>query len=98
MRATETLTISLPPTMVQQMQRVQKEENRTRSELLREAWRQYFDARYGEYMPTREEVAAIRKGRAAIKRGEFVTLEKLLHEMDNPRRKASAKKSGKSSR
>jgi predicted transcriptional regulator len=49
-------------------------------------------------MPTRAEVAAIRKGRAAIKRGEFVTLEKLLHDMDNPRRKARAKKSVKSSR
>jgi len=98
MRTTETLTISLPPAMVQQMERVQKEENRTRSELLREAWRQYFDARYGDYVPTRAEVAAIRKGREAIKRGEFVTLEKLLHEMDNPRRKARTKKSVKSSR
>ena len=98
MRTTETLTISLPPAMVQQMERVQKEENRTRSELLREAWRQYFDARYGDYVPTRAEVATIRKGRAAIKRGEFVTLEKLLHEMDNPRRKARTKKSVKSSR
>lgn len=98
MRATDTLTISLPPAMAQQMQRVQKEENRTRSELLREAWRQYFEARYGAYTPTKADLAAIRKGRAAIKRGEFVTLEQLLHEMDNPRRKAGAKKSGKSSR
>jgi predicted transcriptional regulator len=36
------------------------------------------------------EMAAIRKGRAAIKRGEFVTLEKLLDEVDNPRRKRDA--------
>ena len=98
MRTTDTLTISLPPAMAQQMQRVQKEENRTRSELLREAWRQYFEARYSTYTPTKGELAAIGKGRAAIKRGQFVTLEQLLNEMDNPRRKASTKKSGKSSR
>ena len=76
MRTTDTLTISLPPAMAKQMERVQKEEHRTRSELLREAWRQYFEGRYGSYTSTNTELAAIRKGRAAIKRGEFVTLEK----------------------
>ena len=45
MRTTDTLTISLPPAMAKQMEKVQKEENRTRSELLREAWRQYFESR-----------------------------------------------------
>jgi predicted transcriptional regulator len=84
--------------MVKQMERVQKEENRTRSELLREAWRQYFEGRYGAYAPTRTELAAIHKGRAAIQRGEFVTLEEAFNELDNPRRKASAKKPRKSSR
>lgn len=48
MRTTNTLTISLPPAMAKQMERVQKEENRTRSELLREAWRRYFESRYPE--------------------------------------------------
>ena len=52
MRTTDTLTISLPPAMAKQMERVQKEEHRTRSELLREAWRQYFEGRYGSYTPT----------------------------------------------
>ena len=98
MRTTSTLTISLPPAMVKQMGRVQKEEHRTRSELLREAWRQYFDSRYGIYTPTKAEAAAIRKGRAAIKRGEFVTLQQLFHEMDHPDRKAGAKNLRKSSR
>jgi len=98
MRTTETLTISLPPAMAKQMERVQKEENRTRSELLREAWRQYFDSRYGAYTPTKTELTSIRKGRAAINRGEFVTLEQAFHELDNPRRKASAKSPRKSSR
>jgi len=98
MRTTDTLTISLPPAMAKQMEKVQKEEHRTRSELLREAWRQYFESRYRTYTPTRGELAAIRKGRAEIKRGQFVTLEQLLHEMDTPRRKASTKNARKSSR
>jgi predicted transcriptional regulator len=98
MRTTDTLTISLPPAMAKQMKRVQREENRTRSELLREAWRQYFEGRYGTYMPSKSEVAAIRKGRTAINRGEFVTLEQAFHELDNPPRKAGAKSPRKSSR
>jgi len=98
MRNTDTLTISVPPAMAKQMEKVQQEENRTRSELLREAWRQYFDSRYGFYTPTKTEAAAIRKGRAAIKRGEYVTLKQLFHELDNPRRKASPKSPRKSSR
>ena len=78
--------------MAKQMERVQKEEHRTRSELLREAWRQYFESRYGTYTPSKAELAAIRKGRAAIKRGEFVTLQQLLHDLDNPHRKAGPKR------
>lgn len=53
MRTTDTLTISLPPAMAKQMEKVQKEENRTRSEQLREAWRQYFLSRhYPVYTPS----------------------------------------------
>ena len=97
MRTTDTLTISLPSAMAKQMERVQKEENRTRSELLREAWRQYFESRYGTYTPTKTELAAIREGRAAIKRGEFVTLEQAFHELDNTHRKAGPKNPRKGS-
>jgi hypothetical protein len=34
---------SLPAAMAEQMKKVQKKENRTRSELAREAWRQCFE-------------------------------------------------------
>jgi predicted transcriptional regulator len=68
--------------MVKQMELVQKEENRTRSELLREAWRQYFESRFPVVQATKVELKAIRKGRAEIRRGEFVTLQELLHELD----------------
>jgi hypothetical protein len=39
--------------MTKQMAKVQKEQNRTRSELLREAWRRYFESRFPEMTPTK---------------------------------------------
>jgi predicted transcriptional regulator len=98
MRTTDTLTISLPPAMAKQMEKVQKEENRTRSELLREAWRQYFESRYPVYTPTKAELAAIRRGRAEIKHGNFVALQQLLHDLDTSRRRARTKTARKSTR
>jgi len=77
MRTTETMTISLPPAMVRQLEKVRKQEHRTRSELMREALRHYLDSRVPEVTPTRAEMAAIRRGRAALKAGRFVTLEQL---------------------
>lgn len=50
------------------------------------------------YTPTKAEASAIRKGRSAIKRGEFVTLDELINDLDNPHRKAGAKGASKSSR
>jgi bifunctional DNA-binding transcriptional regulator/antitoxin component of YhaV-PrlF toxin-antitoxin module len=43
------------------------------------------------YKPTKAELAAIRKGKSEIARGEFVTLRELLHDMDRRRRKGSTK-------
>ena len=62
------------------------------------AWRQYFDSRYSTYTPTRSEAAAMRKGRADISRGQFVTLNQLLHDLDTARRKARPKTTRQSSR
>ena len=46
MRTTSTMTISLPPAMVEEFEKVRKAENRTKSELVREALRQYFSGRF----------------------------------------------------
>jgi predicted transcriptional regulator len=97
MRTTNIVTISLPPAMEQQMRQIQKKENRTRSELLREAWRQYFESRYPVYVPTKSERAAIDKGLAAYKRGEYITLSQLHDELALNRNKTSKKKSRKNS-
>ena len=45
MRSTRTWTISLPPEMSQLAQAIAKREQRTKSELVREALRLYFGAR-----------------------------------------------------
>lgn len=45
MRTTRTWTISLPPGIVREAERTAKEENRTKSELVREALRMYLEER-----------------------------------------------------
>jgi bifunctional DNA-binding transcriptional regulator/antitoxin component of YhaV-PrlF toxin-antitoxin module len=54
--------------------------------------------RPGGYKPTKAEWAAIRKGEAAIARGESVSLTQFLHGLDRNRRKTGAKASSKVSR
>ena len=44
-RSTDTITFSLPPELAQQLRQVVKEEDRTVSELLREAIRLYMEER-----------------------------------------------------
>jgi predicted transcriptional regulator len=83
--------------MAKQLEQVRKEENRTRSELLREALRQYIENRYPVEKPTRTELAAIRRGRAAIKRGDFVSLTDVINELDTRHRKAGTKRPRKGS-
>ena len=96
MRSTHTLTISLPPAMVAEVEKVRRAEHRTRSELIREALRAYFDGRYPTAPPNKAELAAIGKGRTEIRRGQFVTYDQLLNVLDatgrTPRRKVARKK------
>ena len=90
-RTTATLTISLPPAMLEELERVRKQEHRTRSELMREALRSYFSKRIPEGVPTTAELRAIRRGRAAIARGHFVTLDELRDEVGTALRRARKK-------
>ncbi|MGH9784379.1 MAG: CopG family ribbon-helix-helix protein [Terriglobia bacterium] len=92
------MTISLPPGMVQQMERVRKREHRTRSELVREALRAYLEDRFPVMVPTKAELAAIERGRAAIRRGDYMSLDELLHEQEGRNRQASTKRPRKTSR
>jgi bifunctional DNA-binding transcriptional regulator/antitoxin component of YhaV-PrlF toxin-antitoxin module len=55
-------------------------------------------ASHPTYRPTKGELSAIRKGEAAIDRGDYVTLTELSHDLDRNRRKARAKTARKGSR
>lgn len=95
-RETKTVTISLPPDMAKEVEHVRKAEHRTSSELWREAMRDYLRARtLPAYVPTRAELRAIERGRAAIRRGDYYTLDEFrTHLLGAPRPQASSKKSG----
>lgn len=74
MRTHQTMTISLPPEMLEEFERVRKAEQRTRSELVREALRTYMRMRaLPAYTPTKAELRALARGRAAHARGDYYT-------------------------
>ena len=60
-RKTDTITFSLPPEMAEQVRQVVKEEDRTVSELLREAIRLYMEEREWR---TRERLERLRSRQA----------------------------------
>lgn len=60
MRTAKVISLSLPPEMEEEVQKIAKQEHRTVSELLREAFRQYL---------TNRDLGAIRKeGRKVAKK------------------------------
>lgn len=87
MATRQTMTISLPPEMISQVERVRKAEQRTRSELVREALRTYFAKRIASAEPSSEELALIRRGRSEIAAGKHVSLDRIINELEGrPRR------------
>ncbi|MBI1848949.1 MAG: ribbon-helix-helix protein, CopG family [Planctomycetes bacterium] len=92
MRRREVMSISLPPEMMREVERAMKSENRTRSELIREALRVYFHSPTRYYTPTLAERRAIERGRAAIRRGDFYTLDELSAHLAGPRKQAGGQK------
>ncbi len=93
-KPTTLLTISLPRAMAERVETLRKAEQRTRSELVREALRTYFAiaARFPEEEATPAELRALARGRRAVARGEYVTLGQLLHDLEPHRRPARAKR------
>lgn len=85
------LSVSLPERMIEVVDRAAEREQRTRSELVREALRFYLQEIPAE-AATPEEIAAMDRGRAEIERGEYVTLDQLLHELAPHRRPLGKKK------
>lgn len=59
MPARKLITISLPPPLLKQAEAVAREENRTKSELLREALRFYVETRAVRKETTRERIVPL---------------------------------------
>lgn len=62
MRTTRVITVSLPPNLLRDAERLAKEERRSRSELLREALREYIATRRWRRLRQWGEGAARRTG------------------------------------
>jgi len=67
MRSFKTITISLPGPMGKEMEKVAKEEHRTVSDLLREAFRQYQAHRHLSILAREGKKAVRKKGLKAIR-------------------------------
>jgi predicted transcriptional regulator len=76
--------------MVDELDRVRELEHRTRAEVVREALRQYIaNALHARQIPVvdpePDEIEALARGRQAIARGEFVTIDELLNDLGTHR-------------
>ncbi len=89
MRTRQTMTISLPAEMMEQVEQVRKAQHRTRSELVREALRTYIEDRFPAVRPSVEGIRRLRRKRREHARGQFVTLDQFLHALDTSRRPIS---------
>jgi CopG family transcriptional regulator / antitoxin EndoAI len=108
-RISATFSVSLPPAMASELERLRRKEHRTRSELVREALRHYIrvaDARtvrgrmatLREEQPTAEEIDAIEQGNREFREGSFIDLSKLRHGLGSRGQQSRPKKSQTRSR
>jgi metal-responsive CopG/Arc/MetJ family transcriptional regulator len=75
------VTISLPPPLLKKAEKVAREENRTKSELLREALRFYVETREVRRMASRERLfALINRVQARASRMPTREIRKLVRE------------------
>jgi predicted transcriptional regulator len=90
-----TMTVSLPHEMLKKVEATREVEHRSRSALVREALRLYFtiNATAPSYTPTSAELRAIERGRRAIARGEYLTLDELHESLADHHRTVRGEKS-----
>ena len=69
-RNTDTITFSLPPELARQLRQVVKEEDRTVSELLREAIRLYMEEREWRGLERLERLRSRRTGQSETQGGQ----------------------------
>jgi predicted transcriptional regulator len=102
-RTTATFSVSLPPEMATEFERVRKREHRTRSALVREALRSYIDLAEVRRFRARvkelpeddaapDEIEAIRRGIEDFRQGRHRSLKMLRHELQPARQRSRARK------
>jgi predicted transcriptional regulator len=81
--------------MLKKLEATQEVEQRNRSALVREALQLYFtfSATAPAYTPTPAELRAIERGRRAIARGEYLTLDELQQSVATHHRTVRPEKS-----
>ena len=84
------ISVSIPEEMLPEIDDAARRERRNRSELIREALRQYLSSGRGRMIAVDnaepDEVEAVKRGRAQFKRGDFVRLEDLQRDLGLPTR------------
>ena len=74
-------TIELPLAVGRRVDRAARNQKRRPADLAAEVFRWYFSSReIASEVPTPGELRAIRRGEAAIKRGDYITLDELRRE------------------
>jgi len=94
MQASQNIRLTLPSNIAEEFERVRKTERRTSAGLAREAVTSYlsFLRQFPEMPPTPGELRAIRQGRKAYARGEYIHLDELLQKMGPGRNQTRRKK------
>src|SRR5690348_9742296 len=95
MKKRTNMTISLPREMLKKLEATREVEHRSRSALVREALQLYFTMSPAtpSYTATSAELRAIERGRRAIARGEYLTLDELHQSLATHHRTLSGEKS-----
>ncbi len=74
----QSFTLQLPAAIGRRVSRAARRENKRPADLPAEALRWYFLIReIPEEIPTSAELRAVRSGRTAFKRGDYITLDEL---------------------
>ena len=93
MRTTRTMTVSLPPKIMEELEAFRLKHDFTRSELVRHALRELFFSQFPRYTPTKAEVKRIEAGRREIQKGNFITWEEMRGKLGYKNRAKSKKNS-----
>jgi predicted transcriptional regulator len=85
-------TIELPAAVGRRIDRTARKQRRKPSDLAVEAFQHYFAiSGIPEETPTPAELRAIRRGEAALKRGDYITLDELRRKEEVARRPRRAR-------